>query len=176
MLEAVTSSSLLSFVNWGRFWKENFLQIEYSRWGKAHFVPNRSIYLRWRNTWMSQRKPSVLEAGASSTLFPGEIWVIFWSEIFVQIRFFKVVVRLFAPNTPVHLTWRRTCISPKNVCVLETAQCSTLFTWESWVSFTGILAATWEIHGGHRLCFLQIGLFHWVEETHVSLQRNPSLF
>jgi hypothetical protein len=29
--------------------------------------------------------------------------------------------------------------------------------------------------GGHRLSFFQIGLFSWVEETHVSLQWNSSV-
>jgi hypothetical protein len=31
------------------------------------------------------------------------------------------------------------------------------------------------IQGGDRLCLLQIGLFSWVEETHVSLQTTPSV-
>jgi hypothetical protein len=43
---------------------------QFSRWRKAHFLPNRPIQLGWRNKWISWRKSSVLEVGASSTIFP----------------------------------------------------------------------------------------------------------
>jgi hypothetical protein len=40
---------------------------------------------------------------------------------------------------------------------------------------TGILPANQSFQGGVRLIFFQIGLFSLIEETHVSLQRNPSM-
>jgi hypothetical protein len=39
--------------------------------------------------------------------------------------------------------------------------------------FQGILPATFVFQGGERLILFQIGLFSCVEETHVSLQRQP---
>jgi hypothetical protein len=39
----------------------------------------------------------------------------------------------------------------------------------------GILPENHGFQGGDWLCFLQTGLFSCGEETHVSLQRNPSM-
>jgi hypothetical protein len=39
--------------------------------------------------------------------------------------------------------------------------------------FIEILPATYVFQGGGWLCFLQMGLFSFDEETHVSLQRKP---
>jgi hypothetical protein len=48
-------------------------KLEFSMWRKAKFVVNRLIQLRYQKTCISlERKPSVLEAAASKTLFPCE--------------------------------------------------------------------------------------------------------
>jgi hypothetical protein len=39
----------------------------------------------------------------------------------------------------------------------------------------GILPANHSFQGGDRLCLLPLGLFSSVEETHVSLQRKPTM-
>jgi hypothetical protein len=41
----------------------------------SHFVAKRPIHVCWRNCGSLNRKPSMLEAGASSTFFPCENWV-----------------------------------------------------------------------------------------------------
>jgi hypothetical protein len=38
----------------------------------------------------------------------------------------------------------------------------------------GVLPAHEGFQGGDMLNLIQMGLFSWVEETHVSLERNPS--
>jgi hypothetical protein len=41
--------------------------------------------------------------------------------------------------------------------------------------FERILPATKSFQGGEKLILFQIGLFSWVEETHLGLQRKPSM-
>jgi hypothetical protein len=76
-IEAGESSTLFSSENWVSFWKEYYLLTVFSRSTHAHFVPNRPIQLCRRNTYISQRKPSKIETGTSTTLFPCENWVNF---------------------------------------------------------------------------------------------------
>jgi hypothetical protein len=45
---------------------------EFSMWRKAHFVPLRNIQVCRRNTYISPKKPLMLEVAACSTLFPCE--------------------------------------------------------------------------------------------------------
>jgi hypothetical protein len=56
---------------------------------KITFVWNRSIHVNGRSTVCLERKPSMLEAGGSSTMVPNEIWVNFWKEHCLRIRDFK---------------------------------------------------------------------------------------
>jgi hypothetical protein len=77
---------------------------------------------------------------------------------------------LLAPN---RLSWRNTCISPQNY------QCYKLHYLAHWFLMRiewvvkGRLPATWVFQCGDRLSFFHIGLFSWVDETHVSPERNP---
>jgi hypothetical protein len=59
-------------VNTDNFERNTFRKSEFSRWRKVHFVPNRPIQLIEKTHMSLQRKPSVLEALASRTLFPSE--------------------------------------------------------------------------------------------------------
>jgi hypothetical protein len=90
MLEAAACSTLIPYVNWVSVGKEYSLQIEFSSWRKAQFLPNRSIQLSWRNSWISPKKLFMLEAAASCRLIPCENWVSFWHEFFLQIIVFMV--------------------------------------------------------------------------------------
>jgi hypothetical protein len=76
----VRSRSIMHIVS---LWEWGFCQIYtsynlyVSRWRYAQFVPNLPIQLSWRNTCVSPKKTTLLEAGTSSTLFPCDIELIF---------------------------------------------------------------------------------------------------
>jgi hypothetical protein len=60
-----------------------------------------------------QRKPTVLEAAASSTFFPCENRLRISMKYFLQLTCFKGEVGSFATNEPIQLRTQNTCISPK---------------------------------------------------------------
>jgi hypothetical protein len=82
-LEGAASSTLFPCENWVNYWKE------YCHPLKVVKDPKRSIHLSWRNIYISKRKPSTLEGGTSSTLFPCENQVSFWMEYYLPISVFK---------------------------------------------------------------------------------------
>jgi hypothetical protein len=77
ILEPATSSTLFLCENWVSFWKEYIVQIIVFLWRKVHFVPNKIFSLVKETHVTLERKPSLLEAAASSTLFFCENWVSF---------------------------------------------------------------------------------------------------
>jgi hypothetical protein len=79
VFEAGVSNTLFLYENWVRFWKEYCLALSISSGCIIHFVQNSRVHLNWRNTSISWKKTSMLEAGVSSTLFPFEIWVSLWN-------------------------------------------------------------------------------------------------
>jgi hypothetical protein len=96
--------------------------------GLFRWVEETYIYL--------ERKPSMLEAGASSTFFPSENWVSVWKESFPQLWCFRWRYALLVPNRPTQLNWRNTCMSPiKTIHVRRYLNSSPLFPCENWVSF-----------------------------------------
>jgi hypothetical protein len=70
----------------------------------------------------------------------------------------------FVPNWLMQLTWKNTCISEHYLSV----------TIE--LVFERILPSIQKLQGWERLILFQIGLFSYIEETNVSLERTPSLW
>jgi hypothetical protein len=76
-LEPVACSTLFLCENWVSFWRGYVLEIIVLKVEiKSQFVPNQPSKLSWRDKWISWRKSSMIEAGAPSTLFPCENWVV----------------------------------------------------------------------------------------------------
>jgi hypothetical protein len=104
---------LLPCENWVTVKKEYILLIIVSKWGKAHFVHIDLFSLVEETHVYLQRTPSVLEAGASSTLFPCENWGSFWMECFLQLRCFKEEIDSLFSKESYSAELKKTCISPK---------------------------------------------------------------
>jgi hypothetical protein len=93
ILEATTSTTLFPCENWVSYWKEYFVQIRIFKVEKSSFCSTWKLFSFSEETHVSlEGKPSVLEAEASSTLFPCENWVSNWKEYFMHLRCFKVVI------------------------------------------------------------------------------------
>jgi hypothetical protein len=127
----------------------------------------------WKNKWIPWRKPFVLEAGTCSTLFPCKIWVNFERNTFCILRFSGWRSALFAPHRPIQLSWRNTCISPKKLSTWEVALSSTLIPCENSIVVERMLPETSVFQCADRLSLFHICLFSRVDETYVSLERNP---
>jgi hypothetical protein len=52
---------------------------------------------------------------------------------------------LFAPNRPLQLRWRNSCICPRKRSMLEASQFSTMFSCENGVSFERNISCTSEL-------------------------------
>jgi hypothetical protein len=59
------------------FERNVFRKLQFSRWKKAHLLPNRPIQLSGETHVSLKREPFGLEAGASSTFFPVRIELVF---------------------------------------------------------------------------------------------------
>jgi hypothetical protein len=92
VIEAVATSTLFPVRIELVVQRNTSCKSDFSSWRKGHFIPNRPIQLSEETHILLQRKPSVLEAGASSTSFPCENWVRFCKEYFLQHRCFKVEI------------------------------------------------------------------------------------
>jgi hypothetical protein len=134
LLEAAAHTALFPCESWVSVSEEYFLQILISRWRMVHFVRNTPTQLRWRTTGSSQKLTICVCGRSIEYIVPCEIWVSLERKSSSN-RLLKVVVCLFAQNTPIHLSWRNTSISPKNLFMLEAAHTSTLLPSEHWVSF-----------------------------------------
>jgi hypothetical protein len=118
MQEAAAHAALFPCESWLSVSKEYFLQIIISRWRMVHFVPNKPTQLRWRNTGISQKLTICVSWRSIEYIVPCEIWVSLERKSSSN-RLLKVVVCLFAQNTPIHLGWRNTGISPKKSIYLR---------------------------------------------------------
>jgi hypothetical protein len=83
------SSTLFPSENWVHFWRAYSQKIRVFHTGKKHLVPHRHIQLNWKTYVSLERKASMFEAGACSTLLPCENSVDFWKEYYLPIRVFK---------------------------------------------------------------------------------------
>ena len=135
VLEAAESSTSFPYENWVSFEKIASCNCVFSRWRQAPFFPNRPIQLSWKNTWISQRKPIVLEAGASNPLCCVRIALVWERNTSCNLDFSRSRRAHLLPNWPVQLSWRNTCIIPRKTSMLETRASSTFFHCYYWVSF-----------------------------------------
>jgi hypothetical protein len=126
---------IVSLCDWVSFWKEYYLCNRVSRGRNTHFFPNRPIHLNCRMTSISNREPSTLETGASSTLSPCENWGNFGNKYCLSIRDSKGDKHSFFPNKSIHLSWINTCIFQKKASMWEGGPSSTLFPCENCASF-----------------------------------------
>jgi hypothetical protein len=78
-----------------------------------------------------RRKTSMVEVGASSTLFLCENWVGFTKEYFLKIEFSSWWQTHFVPNNPIQFSWRLRCMSPKKTtCVRIGSIKHIVFLWK----------------------------------------------
>jgi hypothetical protein len=92
MLHAPASYTFFSGEVRVRFERNPSCNVDLSRWFSALFLPSRRIQLRWRNTWISPKKPPVLDPGTSSILFPCENCFRFWKEYVLQLSGLNEVI------------------------------------------------------------------------------------
>jgi hypothetical protein len=119
MLEGGASTTLFACEHWVSFWKEYYLPPRFSK------VRNLILFHAGLFRWIVEthvtldRKATMLEGGASSTLFPCENWELFPCENSVvsntacQSGISKVGNTHFLPYRPLQLNYRNKCISWK---------------------------------------------------------------
>ena len=135
VLEAAECSKSFRYEKWVSFEEIASWNFVFSRWRYVPFFPNRPIQLSWKNTWISQRKPIVLEAGASRTFCCVRLALVWERNTSCNLDFSRSRRAYLLPNCPVQLSWRNTCIFLRKTSMLETSASSTLFHCNSWVSF-----------------------------------------
>jgi hypothetical protein len=125
---------MFSCENCVSFWKEFFMNLRCLQGAIGCICSIRAIQLSRGSTCTPKRKVCMVEALASSTMFPFESWIRFWEESFLQFTFFKAEKAHFIPNSPTWLSWRNTGISRKET-ISEAGAPSTLFSCENCVRF-----------------------------------------
>jgi hypothetical protein len=136
----------------------------------AHFVTNTPTS-RAEVTHVSlKRKPSVFEGEASNTWFPYENWVGFWKEYCGNLGFSRWRVSHFVPNRCIQLRWSSTCISWKKTLWVRSRSIQHIGSCYNWGSFIKEYCLSIRV-----FILLKMPLFSWVEEAHVSLERNASM-
>jgi hypothetical protein len=122
-----------------------------------------------------QRKSCMFEAAPSTTLFPSENWFRFWKEYFLQLWCFKVDIGsvCYKLAYSAKLKKHKNLSKENHVCQKQEhlAHC---FPVSIEVVFERNTLANHSFQFRLWLMLLWIGLFSWVEETHVPLQRKPS--
>jgi hypothetical protein len=126
----------------------------------------RTFQLSGRNTCISAKNTNYVWSFSISTLFPCEDWLMFSQKCFLQLRCFKVEVGSVCSK------WAYSAKMMKHMY-----HCKENHVFWSWIILHIVL---WFIEnhssqGGDRLCLLPRSLFSWVEETHVSIERKPSM-
>jgi hypothetical protein len=148
--------------------------LEISRWRMAAFHSNDQA-TRLKEPICLDRKTTLLEAGASSTLFSSENWVSFERNSSAT-RLFQGGGRvslhqigLFSWVEGSHLSVER------KTSVLEREGSSSLFPLEIDFVLNLIVPANYVLHGADRLCLFHTVQFRCVEVTRASLKRKPSV-
>jgi hypothetical protein len=122
-----------------------------------------------------QRKPSMLEVATSSTRIHVRLEYVL-KGIFPANLNFQVgeSLILFKEDYSVELR-KHIYLSTKTVCMRNRSISNIVSLWE-WRQFLKwTLPANHSFQCGDRLYRLQVGVVRWAEETHVSLQRKPSM-
>jgi hypothetical protein len=104
------------------FGRKTSCYLGFSRCIQAVFVPYWAVQISWRNTCVTPKKPSMLEAAASSTLFRCENWDSFWKQYFLQVRFLKVGIGFLVANRPIHQSWRNTYITAEKTMYVRSCK------------------------------------------------------
>jgi hypothetical protein len=82
-----------------------------------------------------QRKPSVLESGASSTLFAVRKELVFEINTSCKSIFWRSSKAQVAPNWPILLSWRNTCIYRNKTISVKVRSMYHIVSFENWVNF-----------------------------------------
>jgi hypothetical protein len=99
-LENGAGSTLLSFQNWLTFERNTSWKLCFSMLRKALFVPNRPIQQVDETHISFERNSFLIEAVASSTIFPCENWVRFSKESSSKTDFSRWMKADIFPNRP----------------------------------------------------------------------------
>jgi hypothetical protein len=117
VLKTGVSGTWFSYDFWVTFWKEYCLPLRFSCVEQT-FVQNTSPQVNERRIVSLGRKPCMLEAGGSGTLFTCKNRVTLWKEILLSERVLKWENHSLYENYPVQMKWRNTCILWHNtICV-----------------------------------------------------------
>ena len=118
----------------------------------------------------------MLEAAASCTRFPCESWVHFWKEYFVQDGIFQNGDRLSLFQKGLLSWFDETQVSfQRQPSGSESRASRTLFPCENWVSFERNISLKLGISTWRQALFPPYMPIQLGEETHISLQRIPSV-
>jgi hypothetical protein len=108
---------------------------QFSEWRKAHFVAKRPIQPNGRNTYISQRHPSVLDAGASTVLITCLYWVSFWRQCFQPLRYFKMEIASLCSNYAFSALLKKQSNSANKRIYVIVCNIWNLLRCENWGSF-----------------------------------------
>jgi hypothetical protein len=121
-----------------------------------------------------QRKPGMLDTGTSTALFSCGNWLSFWKKDFFEFTWLMLEISDACSNWPIQLRWRNTCVSRKKSSMLQAVASSTFFPVRLEVVFERNTLWSHRFQDGESFILYNVGLYSWVGETHVSLQRKPS--
>jgi hypothetical protein len=157
MIEAAASSTLLLCENWVRFWKKYFLQILVfiveigcvcSR--KAYYAELKKHMYLYKGNHLCQMLHHVAHCFTMRTELNCE------RNTSCNLGVSRSWYALFASNTPIELSWRKTCISiKKSMCVRSGSIGHKVSLWEWKKFFKGILPANHTFQSRDILCLLQ---------------------
>jgi hypothetical protein len=176
MLEGGAPSTLFLSENWVSLWVEYCLQIRVVKGWKLTFFPNSPIQLSSRNTCISQREPSSLESGASSTCFTLRIelvfeWMVPASQCFQGVEmyiFVQVGLLIWVEET--HLSVK------EKSSILEGGACSTLYLCENWASFWKEYCLPIRVFKGYKLTFCSKYAYSAEVKKHMYFSKNKTIY
>jgi hypothetical protein len=120
-----------------------------------------------------QRKPFVLVAEASSTLFPCENWDSFGKEYFLKLTGFMVdICSVCSKLTFSDELKKEMYFSKETVYVRSFCNYHIISLWKMSKVLKGILHENQNVQGRDRLILFQTGLYSWVDKTHVFVERK----
>jgi hypothetical protein len=122
-----------------------------------------------------RRNPFMVEAAASTILFSCENWVRFGKNTSCKSEIPTWTKVHFVSQRPIHLRWRKACMSKREQAGSKAQARRTLFTSDTWITFWMECSCKSELSGWMKIILFWIGLFAWVEKTHVPLKRKPAV-
>jgi hypothetical protein len=138
----------------------------FQKWGND-LLQNSSIQVNWMSTLPLVRKPLILEAGGSSTMFPCENWINFQKEYYLLLRVFNMRNITFVPDSCIQLNGSTVFLVRKQ-SMLEAEGSSTSFSCANSVTLLKEYLRSESISKWENHSFMESTCFRGNGETHVS--------